>query len=105
MSTSRLPPDTTYVRTTPTFTKTTVPTGLLGQHRVADATWGVLTVHSGSLTFVFDEPGDDGTDGAIHHLSKGDRQVIPPRRLHHLELDGAVTFDVAFHRQETAEPA
>jgi len=103
MSLSRLPPDTTYVRTTPTFNETSVPAGLLGQHRVADSTWGVLTVHSGSLTFVFDEPGDDGADGEIHHLGEGDQLIIPPRRLHHLELDGAATFDVAFHRQETSD--
>jgi len=104
MSTSRLPPNTTYVRTTPTFTETTVPAGLLGEHRVAEATWGVLTVHSGSLNFVFDEPGEHGTDGEIHHLKEGDQLIIPPRRLHHVELAGTVNFDVAFHREETSSP-
>ncbi len=70
-----------------------MPAGLLGQHRVAKNTWAILTVHTGALDFVFDEPGP----AERFHLEAGQTHVIPPRRLHHLEIDGAVTFDVSFY--------
>jgi tellurite resistance-related uncharacterized protein len=107
-----LPSDSEYVRTTPTFTETTVPAGLLGRHRVADSAWAVLTVHAGSLDFVFDEPADHAGDSPggdrpgtreRRRMEAGDRQVIPPRRLHHLEFDGPARFDVAFHRIAASE--
>lgn len=81
-----------YVRTTPTFTRGSVPAALLGTHRVAADTWAVLTLHTGSLRFVFD---DEGTE---RHLQGGESQVIPPLRPHHIVPDDQAAFDVAFYR-------
>ncbi len=63
------------------------------RYRVADGVWGNLVVHTGTVTFVFDdEPDRPITVGA------GDTVAIPPARQHHLELDETATFAVEFHR-------
>lgn len=94
-----LPAGLRLARTTPTFDQDTVPPGLLATHRVADRVWGRLVVHTGALTFHFeDEPGRHRRVGAGQDL------VIPPNRPHHLELDGPVTFAVEFHRDPTDGP-
>jgi tellurite resistance-related uncharacterized protein len=97
MNHTRLPVALEHVRTTDVFDTTTVPAGLLRAHRVADGVWGNLVVHSGTVTFVFDdEPEHPITVGA------GDTVAIPPARQHHLELDQPATFAVEFHRNPTA---
>ena len=95
MTDHALPTDVEYVRTTARFTESSVPAGLLAAHRVAANTWGVLTVHTGELGFVFE---DDPTE---RRLGPGETQVIPPLLAHHLVIDGAVSFDVAFHRRSS----
>lgn len=93
VSRTQLPDGLEHVRTTDTFDVTTVPAGLLRAHRVADGVWGRLVVHTGAVTFVFDdEPDHPITAGA------GDTVAIPPGRQHHLELDQPATFAVEFHR-------
>jgi tellurite resistance-related uncharacterized protein len=88
-----LPDGLELVRTTDVFDQLSVPAGLLRAHRVADGVWGRLVVHSGVVTFVFDdEPDRPITVGA------GGAVAIPPARQHHIELDGPATFAVEFHR-------
>lgn len=89
-----LPDDVVHTRTTARFDEVSVPPGLLAAHRVAAHNWAVLTVHTGELGFVFD---DDPTE---RRLVPGDTQVIPPLLVHHLVIDGPVTFDLSFHRRE-----
>ena len=73
--TNQLPAHYTLTRTTPTFDNTTVPAGLLSAHRVADGVWGRLVVHSGQVTFVFeDQPADPIDVPASGHVD------IPPAR-------------------------
>lgn len=80
-------------RTTDIFDNDTVPAGLLRAHRVAAGIWGRLVVHTGTVTFVFeDEPDTPVSVGA------GDAVIIPPARPHHVELDGPASFAVEFHR-------
>ncbi len=86
-----------YVRTTEVFDNTTVPAGLLRAHRVADGVWGRLVVHTGTVTFIF----DDQPDSPIT-VEAGGSVAIPPARQHHLELDRPATFAVEFHRVATA---
>jgi tellurite resistance-related uncharacterized protein len=98
MNRPQLPDGLEHVRTTDVFDNTTVPAGLLRAHRVADGVWGKLVVHTGTVTFVFDdEPVQPITARA------GDSVAIPPARRHHLELDEPATFAVEFHR--TPQPA
>lgn len=92
MSDRSLPPGLRYVRTTPTFTRTTVPAGLLRSHRVADGTWARLVVASGELEFAFEDGDEPG-----HRLGAGDEQVIPPGRLHHLRIEAEVSFAIDFY--------
>jgi tellurite resistance-related uncharacterized protein len=93
MTRPALPDGLQHVRTTDVFDETTVPAGLLRAHRVADGVWGRLVVHTGSVTFVFDDDPD-------HPLTvvAGDSVVIPPTRQHHVELTTPATFAVEFHR-------
>ncbi|MBS1836243.1 MAG: DUF1971 domain-containing protein [Actinobacteria bacterium] len=81
-------------RTTDVFDETNHPGGLLRAHEVADGVWGRLVVHTGSLRFVFDDEAD-----RPRTVDAGRSQVIPPRRRHHVELDGPVTFAIEFHRR------
>ena len=93
-----LPDGLEHVRTTDTFDNDTVPAGLLRAHRVADGVWGRLVVHTGVVTFVFDdEPGHPIIVGA------GGAVAIPPARQHHIELDDLATFAVEFYRLPSAE--
>jgi len=95
-----LPGGLEHVRTTDVFDEGDHPAGLLRAHRVADGVWARLAVHSGALTFVFE-------DDAGHPLAvgAGDTVVIPPARRHHLGFGGPVTFSIEFHREVDAAPA
>lgn len=97
MNRPQLPGGLEHVRTTDVFDNTTVPAGLLRAHRVADGVWGNLVVHTGTVTFVF----DDEPDHPIAARS-GDTVAIPPARQHHLELDEPATFAIEFHRIPSA---
>ena len=92
-----LPLEVEYVRTTDVFDNATVPAGLLRAHRLADGVWGGLVVHTGTVTFVF----DDEPDQPIA-VSAGASFAIPPGRQHHLELNEPVTFAIEFHRTHPA---
>jgi tellurite resistance-related uncharacterized protein len=95
-----LPEGLQLARTTDVFTPETVPPGLLRAHRVADGVWGRLVVHSGTVTFVFeDQPHQPIVAGS------GDRIVIPPGRFHHVELSDTASFAVEFHRPADTPPA
>lgn len=97
MNQPQLPDGLEHVRTTDTFDNATVPAGLLRAHRVAAGVWGRLVVHTGTVTFVF----DDEPERPIT-VSAGGTVAIPPARQHHLELDGPATFAVEFHRTPSA---
>ena len=93
MNPSRIPDGLEHVRTTDTFDNDTVPAGLRRAHRVADGVWGRLVVHTGTVTFVF----DDEPEHPITVLAGGS-VAIPPARQHHIELGEPATFAVEFHR-------
>jgi tellurite resistance-related uncharacterized protein len=88
-----MPSDLALVRTTPEFTATNVPAGLLATHQVAAATWGRLCVRQGSVTFVF----EDAPDQPVH-VAAGAHVDIPPARLHHVEPAADAVFEVEFYR-------
>jgi tellurite resistance-related uncharacterized protein len=94
MDHEQLPPGTTHVRTTPWFNEDDVPAGLLEAHQIAAGVWGRLVVDRGRLQFRF----EDEDEPATVTLGPGDAIVIPPVRLHHIELVGPVRFAVEFHR-------
>ncbi len=83
-------------RTTDLFDNDSVPAGLLRAHRVAESVWGRLVVNAGSVRFVFEDEPDDAVT-----VDAGGAVVIPPGRLHHVELDGPAAFAVEFYRRPT----
>lgn len=93
MNLRELPDGLVLTRTTDVFDNHTVPAGLLRAHRVADGVWGRLVVHTGRVTFVFDDEPDQPIS-----VAAGETVAIPPARQHHLVLDGPATFAVEFHR-------
>ncbi|MEZ5235683.1 MAG: DUF1971 domain-containing protein [Acidimicrobiia bacterium] len=96
--TAALPTGLEHVRTTDVFDEHHHPAGLLRAHRVADGVWARLVVHRGELTFVFEDDAEHpmvvAAEGSV---------VIPPGRLHHVELGRPVRFALEFHRERTAD--
>lgn len=90
---ARIPDGFVLDRTTPVFDHTSVPSGLLRAHRVADGVWGRLVVHAGTVRLVFEDAAE--TPLVVH---AGDSAVIPPGRLHHVEFTDSGRFAVEFHR-------
>lgn len=93
----QLPAGLEYVRTTNVFDNTTVPSGLLRAHRIGEGVWGRLLVHSGIVTFVFEDDPEHPITAAA-----GDAVAIAPGRMHHLQLDDPATFAIEFHRVPTS---
>lgn len=88
-----LPADLVLARTTELFDNDSVPAGLLRAHRTAGGVWGRLVVRQGSLVFVFEDQADHPVT-----ITEGGHVVIPPARLHHVELTGPAAFVVEFYR-------
>jgi tellurite resistance-related uncharacterized protein len=87
-----LPSSLEHVRTTPEFTATTVPAGLLRAHQLAPEVWGVLRVIEGTVVFVAEVTGDERA------VSNGQCQVIPPEVPHHVTPGPDARFVIEFHR-------
>jgi tellurite methyltransferase len=96
---AELPEGLRLARTAGPFDAATLPAGLRKEHRIAEATWGVLRVIQGSVRLSI------ATDPAITvGLTRGERQSIPPGVPHSLTLDGpfrlAIDFLVAEGEEE-----
>lgn len=89
-----LPDDVTPYKSTPVFDATSVPKGLLAEHRTKAGTWGRLEVHSGSLTLRF---ADEDVLCDPEHPG-----IIPPTVPHEVVLSGPVRFCVVFLRAADA---
>jgi tellurite resistance-related uncharacterized protein len=93
----QLPDGLEHVRTTEVFDDHDHPAGLRRAHRIADGVWARLIVHTGTLTFTFDDHPDQSLT-----VTADDAVVIPPARPHHLMFDGPVTFALEFSRRPAA---
>ncbi len=92
-----LPAGSRLVRTTPAFTTDTTPAALLSSHRVAEGVWGRLVVLEGAVTYC-----QEVTD-ETRMLGAGERQVIEPGVIHHVEPGHGARFVVEFHRVGSSE--
>jgi hemoglobin len=91
--TDALPPGLQRVRSTPVFTESTIPPGLLRAHRTAPATWGLIRVLEGRLLYrVLDPPEERVLDPARPP------SVVAPGIPHEVAPLGPVRFLVEFHR-------
>ena len=93
---SGLPDNVSLFRDLGELDEISIPAGLLKDHSLKEGVWGRLEMLAGSLRFVWaaGEP-----SGRI--LSAGDTMIIPPTKLHHLELDGDFKLKLALHRENS----
>jgi hemoglobin len=94
-----LPPDLQFVRSTPVFTESTAPPGLLRQHRTAPGTWALIRVLEGRLLLRVLDPRDE----RILEPASGPG-VVAPEIPHEVAPLGPVRFLVEIHRTPGARP-
>ena len=86
-----LPDRLRVLRSAGPFDEETLPSGLRGDHRLADGTWGRLRVIKGVVRFRFvsDEPSDV-------RLREGHEQAIPPTVVHRVTPEGPMEIVIDF---------
>ncbi|MDO5613487.1 MAG: DUF1971 domain-containing protein [Paracoccus sp. (in: a-proteobacteria)] len=77
-------------RSTEVFTQDTIPDALLKEHKIKAGSRGLLRVLSGRIWLVYED-----RDERIL-LSPDHPGLIEPLTPHHVELDGAVQFQIDF---------
>ena len=75
------------------FTRQSIPTGLLKDHRVAEGVWAKLVVLEGSLTYVIQEPMLERVE-----LMPDRFGVIEPGICHYVIPHEGVRFYVEFYK-------
>jgi len=89
-----LPDDVTAYKRTATFTESTLPQGLLGEHSTRAGVWGRICVLNGEVLYRILGPQPEE-----HLLTKDRAGVVEPTIKHQLELRGPVTVYVEFLRR------
>lgn len=95
-----LPPGLRWVRSTPAFTESTIPPGLLRRHRTAPGTWGLIRVLEGRLLLRVLDPSNERVLDPVHAPG-----VVAPGVPHEVAPLGPVRFLVEFHRAPEGPPA
>jgi len=86
-----LPEDVKHYKSTPVFTETTVPKGLLKDHNTKNGVWGVICLNEGELEYVIE-------DNETHILTPEKQGVVEPEIRHHIKPLGKVNFYVEFYK-------
>lgn len=81
-------------KSTPVFDENTLPQALQKAHSTKAGIWGLLELLSGDLVYVIEENGNS------RHMKAGNKQIIEPQKLHHVELVGPVQMQVHFFREK-----
>ncbi|WLI91706.1 DUF1971 domain-containing protein [Massilia sp. R2A-15] len=89
-----LPEDVAHYKSTPEFTETTIPAGLLRSHSTAAGVWGRIKVLEGTLLYRVLEPALQEYVLAPDHPG-----IIEPQAKHEVAAIGPVRFCVEFHRK------
>ena len=100
--TSPLPPGLEPYKRTATFTETTIPAGLLGEHSTKEGVWGLIEVESGTLRYLVTDPRREARDLTL--VAGGEPGIVEPTILHRVEPVGQVRFHVQFLRKAAARP-
>jgi tellurite resistance-related uncharacterized protein len=85
-----LPPEVAAYKRTATFTESTVPAGLLRDHRTKAGVWGRIVVEAGELAYV--------VGAHTFRLGPGVDGIVAPQVTHHVAPVGSVRFHVVFLR-------
>jgi tellurite resistance-related uncharacterized protein len=83
-------------KTTPVFTRDTVPPGLLRDHATKAGVWGLVHVLSGAVVYRISDPFEE------HRLGPGDAGVVEPQVLHSVDLSDDAAFYVEFWKAGAA---
>jgi tellurite resistance-related uncharacterized protein len=97
MTIAKLPEDAVLYRQTSVFTETTIPTGLLGDHRTKEGTWGMIRVLEGKLAYRVRDVRRTRMEFVL--TPKTLPAVIEPTITHEIEPCGPVRFVVEFYRR------
>lgn len=91
-----LPKNLTHYQSTPEFTETTIPKGLLKAHSTKDGVWGKIVIFEGSLKYRIHATPFQAEE--INILDEQRYGVVEPTILHEVESIGPVRFRVEFNR-------
>lgn len=94
---ARLPLGARPYKRTPSFTETTVPAALLGDHSTKAGTWGLIHVEKGSLRYIVADPRRPGRQSILSAGSAAG--IVEPTIVHRVEPIGPVQFHVEFLRE------
>jgi tellurite resistance-related uncharacterized protein len=97
MAIPKLPDDAVLYRQTAVFTETTVPAGLLSDHRTKEGVWGMIRVLEGKLAYRVSDARRARTEFLL--TPKTIPAVIEPTIAHEIEPCGPVRFVVEFYRR------
>ena len=92
----RIPAHWTVQRSTPFFTKATVPPALLTHHNTAEGVFGQLCVMEGTVTY-FGFADSEATEPEITVvINAGQFATSPPQYWHRIELSEDAQFNINF---------
>ena len=87
-----LPSNVAPYKKTDVFNETSVPQGLLNNHRTLPGVWGKIVVLEGTLKYVIEGQEKE------YELSSDRLGVVEPQVIHHVKPMGKVTFYVEFYK-------
>jgi tellurite resistance-related uncharacterized protein len=87
-----LPAGAREYKRTATFSETSLPDALRGEHRTKAGTWGRIVVGEGQVQF--------HSRGRVHVLGPGDAGIVEPEVPHSVQPLGAARLHVEFYRVE-----
>lgn len=91
---NKLPEDVAHYKSTPEFTETTIPAGLLRSHSTGAGVWARIKILEGTLLYRELEP------AVAEFVLTPDRPgIIAPQAKHEVAAIGPVRFCVEFHRK------
>lgn len=96
MTHQRIPPTWKVQRSTPFFTKATVPSALLTHHNTAEGVFGQLCVMEGTVTY-YGFPDAEATEPEVTVVIEAGRfATSPPQYWHRIELSDDAQFHIDF---------
>ncbi|EGQ8022713.1 DUF1971 domain-containing protein [Vibrio vulnificus] len=96
MSHMRIPKEWTIQRSTPFFTKQTVPAALLTHHNIAQGVFGQLCVMEGTVTY-YGFTNEEATEAElVVVITAGQFATSPPQYWHRIEMSDDAQFNINF---------
>ncbi|MGI3090583.1 DUF1971 domain-containing protein [Vibrio diabolicus] len=96
MSHLRIPKDWTVQRSTPFFTKGSVPPALLTHHNTAEGVFGQLCVMEGQVTYYGFADEFETAPEMVVVINAGQFATSPPQYWHRIEMSDDAQFNINF---------